>query len=202
MPWAAYAGIAGLIASAILIVIAIVNGGLGSISWWTLASILVSGAVVIVTLQAGAMRNVYPPINDISTDTINPPAFVAALPLRLADGGSDGVYKPQTAEVQKKSYPYIAPLKLAISQADAFQQAAAVAVRMPGWRIATVELGAGRLEASQESCWFGFVDDVVIRVSATDAGSRVDVRSASRHGRSDASMPNGCVPISMRVVSR
>ena len=44
---------------------------------------------------------------------------------------------------------------------------------------------AGRIEASQASFWFGFVDDIVIRVGAAGAGSRVDMRSLSRQGRGD-----------------
>jgi uncharacterized protein (DUF1499 family) len=43
----------------------------------------------------------------------------------------------------------------------------------------------GRIEASDRSFWFGFTDDIVIRIAASDTGSRVDVRSVSRVGRSD-----------------
>jgi len=42
------------------------------------------------------------------------------------------------------------------------------------------------IEATATTRWFGFKDDVVIRVSAMpDGGSRVDMRSVSRVGRSD-----------------
>ena len=43
----------------------------------------------------------------------------------------------------------------------------------------------GRLEATARTRWFGFRDDVVVRVRPDGAGSRVDVRSVSRVGRSD-----------------
>jgi len=43
----------------------------------------------------------------------------------------------------------------------------------------------GRLEATDTSAFFGFKDDVVVRVRASDAGSRLDVRSKSRVGLSD-----------------
>ena len=43
----------------------------------------------------------------------------------------------------------------------------------------------GRLEATETTRWFGFKDDVVVRVSPTSDGSRVDVRSVSRVGQSD-----------------
>ena len=43
----------------------------------------------------------------------------------------------------------------------------------------------GRLEATDTSAFFGFKDDVVVRVRASDAGSRIDVRSKSRVGLGD-----------------
>ena len=47
------------------------------------------------------------------------------------------------------------------------------------------DAGAGRIEASQTSRWFRFTDDIVIRVTPDGPGSRVDMRSLSRQGRSD-----------------
>jgi uncharacterized protein (DUF1499 family) len=44
---------------------------------------------------------------------------------------------------------------------------------------------AGRLEAVAGTFWFGFKDDVTVRVSADGAGSLVDVRSKSRVGKGD-----------------
>jgi uncharacterized protein (DUF1499 family) len=52
-----------------------------------------------------------------------------------------------------------------------------------GWTIAASDTEAGRIEASERSRWFGFTDDVAIRVSAAGNGSRIDVRSLSRFGR-------------------
>ena len=43
----------------------------------------------------------------------------------------------------------------------------------------------GRLEATATTPWFGFTDDVVVRGERAGTGSRVDVRSKSRVGRSD-----------------
>ena len=39
--------------------------------------------------------------------------------------------------------------------------------------------------ATATTPWFGFKDDVVVRVERAGTGSRVDVRSKSRVGRSD-----------------
>jgi len=43
----------------------------------------------------------------------------------------------------------------------------------------------GRLEATDTTWWFGFTDDIVVRLTAWGAGTRVDVRSAARHGTTD-----------------
>ena len=43
----------------------------------------------------------------------------------------------------------------------------------------------GRIEATDTTLWFGFKDDIVVRVTAQDSASRIDVRSVSRVGKSD-----------------
>jgi len=54
-----------------------------------------------------------------------------------------------------------------------------------GWEIVEANPAQGRIEATATTFWFGFRDDVVVLVSATESGSRIDVRSLSRVGRSD-----------------
>ena len=76
-------------------------------------------------------------------------------------------------------------MQTALPRGEAYKRALAAATAMPGWKIGAHDAEAGRIEASQASRWFGFVDDVVIRVKADGAGSRIDIRSASRHGRGD-----------------
>ena len=56
---------------------------------------------------------------------------------------------------------------------------------MPGWTIVAADANAGRIEASEQTRWFRFTDDVVIRVVGDGAGSRIDMRCTSRQGRSD-----------------
>ncbi len=41
------------------------------------------------------------------------------------------------------------------------------------------------IEATDTTLWFGFKDDVAIRIRPDGSGSRIDVRSVSRVGRSD-----------------
>ena len=54
-----------------------------------------------------------------------------------------------------------------------------------GWQVVNVDAAQGIVEATDTSFWFGFVDDIVVRVTPVDAGARVDVRSVSRVGLSD-----------------
>jgi uncharacterized protein (DUF1499 family) len=114
-----------------------------------------------------------PYINDITTDTENPPQFAPAKP-----------YEKHFAELQRIGYPRLAPLELALPPAQAFAHALAVAREMD-WQIVAADEKGGRLEATATTRWFGFKDDVVVRVAPRGAGSRIDVRSKSRVGRSD-----------------
>ena len=124
-----------------------------------------------------------PRIHDVSTDTAKPPAFQAVLPLR--QGARNPVdYLPATAEQQKAGYPDIVPLALAVPPQAALESAERVA-RALGWQVVAVDAKIGRLEATATSRLFGFVDDVVVRITPTARGCVVDVRSLSRVGGSD-----------------
>ena len=54
-----------------------------------------------------------------------------------------------------------------------------------GWDLVASDPASGRIEATDTTFWFGFKDDIVIRVAAAPGGSRVDIRSLSRVGVSD-----------------
>jgi uncharacterized protein (DUF1499 family) len=128
----------------------------------------------------------HPLINDISTDLENPPSFVATLPLRAAAWAVTADHPGENAaRRQREAYPDIEPVETPRQPADAFELALATAEAMPGWRLVACSQPEGRIEASQSSYWLGFVDDVVIRVTPAGSGSRVDVRSHSRHGVGD-----------------
>jgi uncharacterized protein (DUF1499 family) len=68
--------------------------------------------------------------------------------------------------------------------AAAFTRALGAARRM-GWEIVAADSAAGRIEATATTTWFGFKDDVVVRIKPNQNGSRIDVRSESRVGGSD-----------------
>jgi uncharacterized protein (DUF1499 family) len=117
-----------------------------------------------------------PPINDISTDTDDPPVFWNT-PMPTD-------YPSQNAEPQRAAYPEVAPLEVGKSPEEVFAQALAL-VRERGWEILAEDETEGRIEAVATSFLYGFKDEIAIRVTRTEMGARVDVRSRSRIGRID-----------------
>jgi uncharacterized protein (DUF1499 family) len=145
--------------------------------------VVISAVAVLLPLRAKSIAE-KAPIRDITTDIADPPALRALLPARRADG-ADGAYPgAATAAIQRTCYPDLAPLRLGMPPADAFARALAAAKAM-GWTIAAEESAQGRIEAYDKTMWFGFIDDVVIRLTPEGGGTRVDLRSVSRVGISD-----------------
>jgi uncharacterized protein (DUF1499 family) len=128
--------------------------------------------------------NKVPPIHDISTDTENPPRFVAVLPLRAGAANPVEYEGEAIAKQQRTAYPDIQSLNVAEPPLAAFQRAL-TAARNLGWEIVAAMPNEGRIEATDTTIWFGFKDDIVVRVVPAGGGSRVDVRSVSRLGESD-----------------
>jgi uncharacterized protein (DUF1499 family) len=125
-----------------------------------------------------------PVIHDITTDTSNPPAFVAIIPLRKDALNSYEYGGPEIAAKQEKAFPDIKPLVMDVSKDRAFEKSLAVAKQL-GWEIAAAEKPEGRIEGTATTLLMGFKDDVVIRISDNGSGSRVDIRSESRVGKGD-----------------
>ena len=125
-----------------------------------------------------------PAIHDISTDTVRPPQFVAILPLRK-DSPNPAVYGgPEVAEQQKRAYADLRTEVLDVPSGLAYDRALSTA-RAMGWRIVATEPAEGRIEATDTTFWFGFIDDVVIRIVPAGDRTLVDIRSVSRVGKSD-----------------
>jgi uncharacterized protein (DUF1499 family) len=142
---------------------------------------LAAVAPLLAMARAGAT---VPPIHDITTDTGSPPPFVALQTLRATVENGEAYGGPAVATQQKRGYPDLAPLVLALPPEQAFARVEAAA-RAMGWRVIASAPGEGRLEASDTTRWFGFTDDIVVRVKPGPSGSRIDVGGASRVGRSD-----------------
>ena len=116
-----------------------------------------------------------PRINDITTDTANPPKYMTTA--RAYPG-------EEFAKEQRAAYPDIKPVMLPVPPREAFERALKAAEAM-GWEVVGRDAAAGVLEAVDTTKWFGFKDDIAVRVAAAEGGSRIDVRSKSRVGRSD-----------------
>lgn len=125
-----------------------------------------------------------PPIHDITTDTEHPPAFVAILKVRAGAPNPAEYGGPEIAAQQKSGYPNLGPIVFPASPDQAFERALAAA-RSMGWQIVGANREEGRIEGTDTTFWFGFKDDIVIRITPVEQGSRIDVRSVSRVGRSD-----------------
>lgn len=181
MRWAAYTGLAGAaLALVMLLLPATRRAALPSL----LLALGLGLGVAFVPWNGMRQARALPPIHDISTDMQQPPAFVAILPLR-ADAPNPAVYGGAgIAQAQRAGYPDLHPKQLQATPGDAYVRALAAA-RAMGWEIVAADAASGRIEATDTTPWFGFKDDVVIRVAADGAGSRIDVRSVSRVGGSD-----------------
>jgi uncharacterized protein (DUF1499 family) len=125
-----------------------------------------------------------PPIHDITTDWQDPPQFVALAALRAKTPNGAAYGGTQVAEQQRAAYPDIKPLVVAAAPQDEMQRAIDAA-RALGWEVVASDAASGRIEATAQTRWFGFKDDIVVRIRAQGTGSRVDVRSVSRVGGSD-----------------
>lgn len=181
MRWALFIGLGAAALSVILLIVPTTRRGHGVL----LAAALVIGLGSAWVPWSGVRQaRSVPPIHDITTDTVNPPSFVDVAPLR-ADAPNPLAYPgADTARQQHEAYPDIQTLELAQSMEQAFDRALETAREM-GWEIVAAAPGEGRIEATATTFWFGFKDDVVVRVAAAGNGSRLDVRSKSRVGRSD-----------------
>ena len=127
----------------------------------------------------------YPAINDITTDTNNPPEFVAAA-LIPANRGRDLSYNKAIAERQHSSYATLEPLRIPMDTGRAFKQVADVAASMPGWEVTSVRPETHTLEGVATTKLFHFHDDFIIQVRPnTPAASLVEMRSKSRDGQGD-----------------
>ncbi|SHG13441.1 Protein of unknown function [Microbulbifer donghaiensis] len=142
--------------------------------------------VAVPLLTVGKSNFDVPRIHDITTDMQNPPAYEAVLSLREADDNSADYAGEEVAKLQREAdiYADIMPLQLKLPVARATELSAAAAEDL-GWRVVALEPKRGHLEAVDRTPLLGFSDDIVVRVTEENGGSRVDIRSSSRVGLSD-----------------
>jgi len=133
-----------------------------------------------------------PFIHDVSTDTVAPPGVSATLLALRGEHSNPAHYvgkkDPRGTELvsvlQLQGYPDIQPLILDGSVADV-RHRVVTTIDQFGWQLHTNDPQTGIIEATHKTFWYGFLDDVIIRVRESGDQSRVDIRSISRIGASD-----------------
>jgi uncharacterized protein (DUF1499 family) len=174
--YAAYAAALGLVLALVGLVLALRRrAGRGVVLG--LLGLVAALPVVALAAQWEYATRRYPPINDISTDTADPPVFWDMPNPSEYPGG-------RTAELQRAAYPDLNTLSLSIPPERAFTLAQEIA-RDNGWEIVAEEPDDGRIEAVATTLVYGFKDEIAIRIVPAEGGAVIDLRSRSRLGRSD-----------------
>lgn len=175
--WIAYVGAGAAAISALGVVLAWKQGRGALIM--ALIGLVLGAAVAWIPYQGQST------LPDVTTDTANPPVFVAAPEIRKKTRARTSTdYTAEKAATQAKSYPDIKPVIVMVSPDVAFDKALAV-VKAMGLEIIAADKPALRIEAADTTFWFGFKDDVVIRITPAPEGAPVDIRSTSRVGGRD-----------------
>ncbi len=185
LTWGTYLSMFGILVTLISMIITrpgSKKSGFGLSLFGLLICLAITGTAMFFYHRATSA----PPIHDITTDTVNPPQFKAVLPLRKnAPNGSD-YGGAKVAQQQHEFYPDIRPVILDVPPGVAYQRSLKAAHEMRWWKIQAADSLEGRIEATSTIPWFGFKDDIVVRIDTTQSGgSRIDVRSMSRLGKSD-----------------
>ncbi len=88
------------------------------------------------------------------------------------------------AALQHKYFEDVHATAILIPPEALFRRASRAADAM-GWNIVADAPDEGRIEATDTSLFFGFTDDIVIRVKPSGMGARLDIRSEARQGDKD-----------------
>jgi uncharacterized protein (DUF1499 family) len=127
-----------------------------------------------------------PAITDVTTDPVDPPRFEVVA--RLRPPNSSLYPGLAVAELQKEAWPDIEPLVVNVSPKAAYDGAMAVITKRK-WRVVDARPPQpnreGHIEAIARTPIMGFRDDVAVRIRPTREGAKIDIRSASRYGKTD-----------------
>ncbi len=152
--------------------------------YYLLCGLILTAAVFGTARYWQVQAQSVPPIHDISTDLENPPEFDVLIEIRAGSPNPHEYAGEEAAEAQRKAYPDIETLFLSSTYEEVFDAVVAL-IESRGWELVNANADLGIVEATEKIAWFGFRDDVIIRIDAIDSQTRVDMRSKSRIGRSD-----------------
>ncbi len=143
-----------------------------------------SAVAIIIPLGMLNKGTSVPPIHDISTDLVNPPKFDAVASLRVNASNPVTYAGATSAEQQRQAYPELKTLTYSQSKAELVAAVEQVTINL-GWALVDTDISTGKVEATDTTTWFGFKDDIVVRVNDRGDKREVDIRSKSRIGASD-----------------
>lgn len=152
--------------------------------FYTILTIALSGIAVSVGLYWHIQGNNNPFLHEISTDTQNPPAFDAILALRADAPNPPGFGGEEVAARQQATFPDIITVVLPYPKQRVYDEAVSL-IGARGWDLVAGNYETGIIEATEKLPWFGFKDDVVIRLKSDNGRTVFDMRSKSRIGGTD-----------------
>lgn len=156
-----------------------------------LASLVIAAAVLAYPAYLASVAARLPAISDVSTDPAAPPPFSSSPAAVRARGGvPHGEPSAEARDAGHRAYPGLQPVMLDLSGEEAYDLVLK-AVQAHGWRVVEAvppegKLGAGHIDAVAPTRVMALPEDVAIRIRPAAGQTRVDIRSASRFGRSDA----------------
>lgn len=176
-----YAATAAVALSVVVLLVSAITRRSGT-AFIAIAVLIATAALLYNPWQQWQRAQQAPVIHDITTDMQNPPVFTTLRNAREAAPNAVDYPGDATARQQQAAYPSVQPL-VVDGPATRVLAAAQAEVEASGWRIAAIT--ENTIEATATTHWFGFEDDVVIRLTEQGENTQVDMRSASRLGASD-----------------
>jgi hypothetical protein len=176
-------------------------GGFRQAVWAIFIGLALIGYPAYLSVRAYQLPAIY----DVTTDPIDPPQFDAIARLRPRDANPVTYQGLYAAQLQHVAYSDIEAEQTTATPQEAFDAAIKVITKRR-WRVVNARPPApglpptrvsnprgpqdfsgrdGIIEAVARSLILGFREDVVVRIRATNDGTRIDARSASRYGRND-----------------
>jgi len=168
----------------------------------SIAALIIVGLIFGRIANMGSVSENVPPIHDVQTDWEDPIQFSEAIMTERekVDGVNPVEDDPVIAEYAKSRWPDMAGRSVAEVQRESYQPMNTYIAPAPpdvlyaaayssladlGIEIITADEENYVLEGTYTSQWFGFKDDVAVRIRPKGEGSEMDVRSVSRVGLSD-----------------
>ncbi|MDP1632190.1 MAG: long-chain-fatty-acid--CoA ligase [Caulobacter sp.] len=193
--WAPAIALVSVVTGLIGLLVAIF-GGAGRLWGRAILALVVTALTWGLFFGAQLKAEAAPPITEAATDWREPVMFSDALirtrgrkanpvdPSPILPVGSRAYAGRSIAEVNAETCPGARSVVLSAPTEAAFE-AARTALSRAGLKLVTADAAAGRLEATAETFWYGFKDDVAVRIRPEGAGARIDLRSSSRMNRLD-----------------